>query len=129
MYNTVQELMAQIKGWEYLLAFAFLGLFLGGWLTIGRERTSREEPQEAHSVATSAPPCWEVHDCPSEVKEKCPAHALSPLPCWVARPLAEGKRVRSCVTCPTYVEGMERVVEAAKNRAPVHPSPGAGRAA
>ena len=128
MYNTVQELMAQIKGWEYLLAFAFLGLFLGGWLTIGRERTRRKEPPEARSVATSALPCWEVRGCPSEVKDQCPACALSPLPCWVARPLAEGKRVGSCITCPTYAEGMERVVEATKKRASTHPSPEVGGA-
>ena len=123
MYNTVQELMAQIKGWEYLLAFAFLGLFLAGWLTIGRERTRRREPLDAPSVATSAPPCWEVHGCPSEVREQCPAYALSPLPCWVARPLAEGKGTGSCTTCPTYAEGMERVVEAARKREPTHSSP------
>ena len=129
MYNTVQELMAQIKGWEYLLAFAFLGLFLAGWLTIGRERTRRREPQETRRVTTSTPPCWEVRECPSEVRDQCPAHALSPLPCWVARPLAEGKRMGSCTTCPTYTEGMERVEEAARKKASTHPSPETDRAA
>ena len=128
MYYTVQELMAQIKGWEYLIAFAFLGLFLVGWMTIGRERSGRRDSQEAPGMATPSKPCWEVQGCPPEVRDQCPAHALSPLPCWVARPLAAGKKLESCTTCPTYIEGMERVLDATRKSATTHP-PEAGRAA
>ena len=38
MFNTVQELMAQVKGWEYGIGIVFLLLFLGFWRLLGRER-------------------------------------------------------------------------------------------
>ena len=38
MFNTVQELMAQIKGWEYGIAIVFVISFIVFWRVLGRER-------------------------------------------------------------------------------------------
>lgn len=121
MYYTVQELLAQIKGWEYIIAIMFLGLFLAAWLAISQERPRRRQLLEV-PVGHQTPPCWESQHCPPEVRERCPAYALSPLPCWVARPLVEGRRMESCTTCPIYAKGTERVIEAVKKKHPTYAS-------
>mgnify|MGYP001574442675 CR=1 FL=1 len=132
--NTAQELMAQIKGWEYMIAVLFLSLFIWFWRELGRERRRRRQLQPApplirslserhqatkgYTLRTSlgprAQPCWEARQCSPQTRERCPGYALSPLPCWVARSLVEGKRWEPCATCPVYTQEMERLLEVAR---------------
>lgn len=136
MFNTEQELLAQIKGWEYIIAISFLVLFILFWWMLSRERKRRRlaratpmllQKNHQRPVASTGEsaypryvsriqPCWEARQCPPEARERCPGYVLSPLPCWVARGLVSEKRSELCTTCPVYLQGMERLVEAVTSR-------------
>ena len=127
MFNTMQELAAQIKGWEYGIAIVFLILFVTFWQVAGRERgTARHRQQPStllqyagngngrrspgRDAVTRTRPCWESKECAPDIRDNCSAHRFNALPCWIARPLAEGSTPEGCVTCPIRVEGMEHLV-------------------
>ena len=125
MFNTMQELMAQVKGWEYGIAIVFLLLFATVWPVLARERVTRPQVQRARARdrggngarlgAGSVKPNWQSEQLPSEKREQCGEYTLNPtLPCWVARPLVEGGRSDSCPTCPMYNQDIERLIRTAK---------------
>ncbi len=127
MFYTLQELMAQIKGWEYLIAVAFLGMFLAFlYLLVRGGRTGlqvRQSPVAALPVggvqvagatqgrgqtldrATAEGPK------PLDEAGDYDGYTLGVLPCWVGRPLVTGRQLGICATCPVYTQGMERLTE------------------
>lgn len=50
-------------------------------------------------------PCWEVQNCPLDVRESCPAYPAwlrSGRPCWMTFQLANGKLREECLNCTMY---------------------------
>ncbi len=132
MFYTVQELMAQIKGWEYIIAIVSLALFLAFWKLLSRgprrlpavgQRPRQAARGESTALAASKPqitmgaqglPCWVTRECPPQVREGCAAYRLDPLPCWVARSVVDKQARGQCDTCPVYARWMERLVARAR---------------
>ena len=134
MIHASQDLIAQIRGWEYLIAIAFVLLFIPFWRALNHEKERPKRAQRVGVPASSARrsagaqgetvalrrdpktiSCWESRQCPPEVRDQCPAYTLAPIPCWVACQLANGERSRPCATCPIHTQAMKRVVEARTN--------------
>ncbi len=53
-------------------------------------------------------PCWEVKDCPKEIRAKCRAVVDRTLPCWAIA----GKHCKDadkCRSCKVYLEAQKRL--------------------
>ena len=118
MFYTMQELMAQIKGWEYIIAVVFLGRERPRLAARGPRHgqagngNGTRRPRGARLEGTAgATRCWEARNCSLETRERCPGYVLRPLPCWVANPMVAGERLNACSGCPIYVQGMEHLVK------------------
>ncbi len=72
-----------------------------------RARTAREYPRNFWAGKT---PCWEVNQCPDNIKNVCPAPKYSFLPCWQIEGTyckldeghASGLDTSICKLCPVY---------------------------
>ncbi|MEW6231880.1 MAG: hypothetical protein AB1566_06150 [Chloroflexota bacterium] len=53
----------------------------------------------ARPAFSHAPRCWDVKNCPPQVREKCPAYSHPKMPCWLAIQLVEGRTPTDCATC------------------------------
>ena len=143
MFYTVQELLAQIKAWEYYIAVLFLATFILYWWALSRApkrrlrlqpsrvasqpplmRYERDEGNAARPNTGRPPtPCWEARQCPPGVRLSCPAYGLAPLPCWFARLLMLGQVWEPCLACSIYSRDMERLRGAARKKSPGDPLP------
>jgi hypothetical protein len=57
-------------------------------------------------------PCWEICNCPTQIREECPAYTNRLLPCWeiegtygklaIEGGLANGRNTTTCQTCRVY---------------------------
>ncbi len=48
-------------------------------------------------------PCWEDKECPSALKESCPAYLQKDgIPCWLANLRTEGRLRTPCLTCRRF---------------------------
>lgn len=61
------------------------------------EAQLRREMEAAQEI-----PCWEEKDCLEEDYMRCPGHAYSHLPCWLARLRAQSTLPAECPDCPRY---------------------------
>jgi len=57
--------------------------------------------------AVPKPQCWQIKDCPPEVRSACPA-IKSDLPCWQVFRMPNGYLRPQCLTCMVFL------------RAPIH---------
>lgn len=48
-------------------------------------------------------PCWEIKNCPREIREKCQASIDTTSPCWVLSN-KNCRNVNKCKTCKIYLE-------------------------
>lgn len=68
-----------------------------------RRAIGHEQPvaQSERRVTT----CWEVKNCPLDVRESCPAYPAWPRsgrPCWMTFQLANGRLRDECLDCEMY---------------------------
>ncbi len=132
MVHTLQQLQAQIKGWEYIIAILFLVLFVWFWAVLNhgpRKRvlvqrlpppTDTPPDQPDHAVEKAqvfasrlnhgSRPCWEIRRCPPVVRNSCAAYALKSLPCWIAHQFVSGEKKEACATCELYTQWLERAI-------------------
>lgn len=53
-------------------------------------------------------PCWEVKDCPKEIRAKCRAVVDRTLPCWAIAD-KHCKDADKCRSCKVYLEAQKRL--------------------
>lgn len=63
--------------------------------------------EEAHwaQVSTAAlalPHCWEVRNCPPELRDRCPAYLRSEAPCWQVMRQMTGRMPARCFDCKVF---------------------------
>ncbi len=58
---------------------------------------------ESIKYIISLTPCWQVINCPMEVREKCPAYLESSTPCWLQEDSCTYKSKDDCRTCEVYL--------------------------
>jgi len=60
--------------------------------------------QQAHSLGAAAHQirCWEMHDCPREDRESCPAYGRADIPCWQVFREVDGRLPETCFTCHVF---------------------------
>lgn len=64
---------------------------------------SAEASGSATPGAASEVPCWTDKECPTAMKESCPAYLQKEgLPCWLANLRAEGRLRTECLTCKRF---------------------------
>ncbi len=137
MFYTEQEMLAQIKGWEYIIAVFFLSLFLVFWMLLSRERRRRRSALRRNTVSAlrqvrhqeppvgiTCPVCqpsaklsrktWQTI---AKSKEDCSSYSRNALPCWIVRGLVQDDMEVPCASCEAYVRGMEQLTKAAVARA------------
>lgn len=61
-----------------------------------------EGASEPFWARTSQTPCWDVHNCPPEMRESCPAHAHQEIPCWQVFRSPDGPLKESCLDCAVF---------------------------
>ncbi len=119
---TVQEWMAQIKAWEYIVVVLFIGVTLLFWRLLGRERRpemrTSANPRRTRGLSQSskqarAPGYWD-YQISASLLQGCGSYQNGSLPCWLTRPMVEGSRVDVCSNCPVSAEAMKRLVQVAK---------------
>ncbi|HKZ70327.1 MAG TPA: hypothetical protein VJ020_09625 [Anaerolineales bacterium] len=54
------------------------------------------------NAALAWPPCWEVRNCPPELREKCAAYLQSGLPCWQVMRKTTGRLPERCFDCLVF---------------------------
>lgn len=128
--NTLQQFIAFTKGWEYIIAIAFLGSFLLFWTLWKRDRPERKtkalRPSAALYDMASAPlfgmagqvfqtgmgaskPCWDILGCPAETRGMCPAYAQGTTPCWQTKMTAGASQMdQACLHCPVHIQATGR---------------------
>ncbi len=62
-----------------------------------------QQEGEKLPVLVEKPACWEINNCPSELRKKCPGYS-SPLPCWQARRMANGYLREECLGCQIFLK-------------------------
>ena len=86
------------------------------WLGEGNEadRSAPQPPQRVTQQPTVDGPaavarvlyagthCWDVKQCPAELKATCPAYAKPELPCWLAIQMKTGHLRDQCFECNFY---------------------------
>ncbi len=58
-------------------------------------------------------PCWEIKDCPPEIREKCSAFMDRTIPCWERATTACNREMKECANCDYYIEAMKQARSAA----------------
>ncbi len=53
--------------------------------------------------AVEKPACWEINNCPPELRKVCPGYT-SPLPCWQARRMENGYLREECLGCKIFLK-------------------------
>jgi MerR family transcriptional regulator/heat shock protein HspR len=61
-------------------------------------------------------PCWEIKNCPPEIREKCSAFIDKSVPCWERASTACAVELKQCESCNVYVKAMKeaKLVAAAR---------------
>jgi len=72
---------------------------------------SKDYSLEDMNQCIGAIKCWEVINCPVEVREKCPQYINSNKPCWVGRDCPVLEREETCRECPVYLTISESLLE------------------
>lgn len=57
-------------------------------------------------------PCWEINNCPEEIRKNCPAMLDFPVPCWELMPKMNKPSGRRCEECEVYRRKKERLITA-----------------
>jgi len=58
---------------------------------------------ESIKYICSLTPCWQVINCPMEVREKCPAYVETSTPCWLLDDACTHNTKDDCRTCEVYL--------------------------
>ncbi len=53
-------------------------------------------------------PCWEMHRCTAEARQKCPAYEEDARPCWMIKGLKCQRQQSGCRRCTVYRTGSLR---------------------
>ncbi len=56
-------------------------------------------------------PCWRVINCPTEIRENCPAFVEGVVPCWIMPENPCGKTKEECKSCKVYLSCPEILQE------------------
>ena len=73
------------------------GSYAQAAVRLGRETKSRVWAERGHK---RSPWCWEIRQCSSEERERCPAFWQRQVPCWRAVKQASGGYIQSrCLGC------------------------------
>ena len=54
-------------------------------------------------------PCWEIKNCPNDLKEKCLALVNKTHPCWLIVEKRSLEEANKCRTCKVYLEAQKRL--------------------
>lgn len=89
MEITLYEVMAILFGFSLRLGIPIaltiaLSMFLK-WLDKRWQAEGDMEKTELSALVLSGqerPPCWEIHNCPKNLKKNCKAYANPATPCW-----------------------------------------------
>ena len=57
---------------------------------------------ESIKYLSSLTPCWQIINCPEEVREGCPAFNESSTPCWLLEDTCTHKTKDDCRQCQVY---------------------------
>ncbi len=92
-----------------ILLTVLLGLFLK-WLDKRWQAEAEREKAEIQVLASNGQerrPCWEIYNCPENLKKNCQAYANPETPCWeVFRTNGRLKPAcRNCKVLPSEVPG------------------------
>ncbi|QIJ72878.1 MerR family transcriptional regulator [Thermosulfuriphilus ammonigenes] len=60
-------------------------------------------------------PCWEIKNCPEEVRAQCSAYQDRTIPCWQRTKTACARRFQGCQTCEVYLRDIEKLSESAED--------------
>ncbi len=52
-------------------------------------------------------PCWEIKNCPKEVRENCSAYVDRTVPCWERASSACARGIDQCENCEVYISAMK----------------------
>ncbi|OGR03982.1 MAG: hypothetical protein A2511_07090 [Deltaproteobacteria bacterium RIFOXYD12_FULL_50_9] len=52
-------------------------------------------------------PCWEIKNCPQEIREKCSAYIDKTIPCWERANTACAMELKQCESCYVYIKAMK----------------------
>lgn len=52
-------------------------------------------------------PCWKIHNCTQEDRERCPAFQDDNTPCWTVQPKPAACGSADCRTCPVYSQAAD----------------------
>jgi len=71
---------------------------------VEREAWSVERGEDVAPRSTLQAPrhCWEVRDCPPEVRDSCPAYAHPEMPCWQVFRNGGGRLKEECLDCELF---------------------------
>lgn len=62
-----------------------------------------QQEGENRPYLVEKPACWEVNNCPPELRKDCRGYT-SPLPCWQARRTANGYLRDECLGCQIFLK-------------------------
>ncbi len=83
------------------VALTFLLAMLLKWLDKRWQAEAKTERSELSALSRNGKerlPCWEIHNCPPNLKKNCKAYAKPGTPCWeIFR--ANGRIKPACQTC------------------------------
>ncbi len=79
------------------------GLLIGllRWLD-HRWRTEGEAQRPLAAAVQQQPSCWEIRNCPAEMRAQCPVYRNNHLPCWQVMRATTGRLPERCLDCPVF---------------------------
>ena len=60
-------------------------------------------------------PCWEIRNCPEEIRDQCTAYRNRTVPCWQQVSTACSQDPDRCLNCEVYIRAMERAARDRRN--------------
>ncbi len=83
------------------IALTFLLAMFLKWLDMRWQAEAEQEHTEVLALAQSGQkqrPCWEIHNCPKNLRKNCKAYANPAVPCWEVSRI-NGHLKPACRTC------------------------------
>lgn len=54
-------------------------------------------------------PCFQIKDCPQELRAQCSAYTDRSIPCWERASTACARELRECENCEVYLKAMREI--------------------
>jgi len=71
--------------------------------------------QERAAAATGPKPCWEINNCPAELRAGCAAYKQPDIPCWLSLQIAGQPLPEGCATCQVRAMAANAPLSASRN--------------